>query len=303
MIYLPLNYNQINVLENSFIPSMVKSRNNRVYGFWERALFQRACSTIILNVPEKWNGAVKDFLYWCLFRYGYVSVFETDELGVVFNPCNLYGFDFFYQPTNCVIANPRLEKSLDLTIGKDTELLRLTPDYKGIWDIIGFFAEKLSTLDNALNLSIINNKFSYILSAKNKATAEALKKVMDKVNQGEPAVFVDKAIPDDATSKESPFQFWERDNLKNNYLTSMQLEDMQTLLNNFDSQIGIPTIPYKKKERMVTFEAESVVMDSTSRCQIWYDTLTNSIKNVNKMFPDLNLSVEMRYKESDGVEE
>lgn len=302
-MYLPMNYGQINTLENAFIPSMVKNRNNKVYAFWERALFQRACSTIIFNVPDIWKGSIRDFLYWCLFRYGYVAVFNTDEFGTVFNPCNLNGFNFYYQPTNCIIANPRLTESLDLKIGEDCELLKLTPDYMGIWDIVGYYAEKLAVMDGALNTSIINSKMAYILACKNKATAEAMKKLMDKINSGEPAVFFDKAIPNDPASKDTPYQFLERDNIKSSYITSELLMDIQTVLNAFDSQIGIPTLPYQKKERMVTSEAESKVLDATSRSVIWFDTLTESIEKVNAMFPELKLSAELRYKGGEEINE
>lgn len=296
-MYIPLNYEKVNIIENSYIPSMVKNRNNLVYAFWERSLFQRACSTVILNVPEQWEGNVRDFLYWCLFRFGYVAVFERPDLGLVFNPCTLKGFDFYYQPVNCLIANPRIKETLELKIGKDCGLLKLTPDYRGIWDIISYYAEKMAILDNAINLSIINSKFSFLLGAKNKAVAESLKKLMDKINKGEPAVIFDTKIADDPATKTEPFQYIERKNLKENYLTTIQLQDMQTLLNNFDAEVGIPTIPYQKKERMVTSEAESRQIDSTSRSVIWYDTLQNSIKETKKVFPELKLSIDLRYKE------
>lgn len=297
-MYIPLNYNQINAYENRFIPSMVKSTNNKVFSFWERALFQRACSVIEIKVPEMWKGAIKDFLYWCLFRFGYVAVFETDELGTVFNPCNLYGFNFYYQPTNCVIANPTLDESLDLEIGKDASLIRMTPDYLGVWDIIGYHAEKLAGLDASINTSIINSKIAYILAGKNKATVQALKKMMDKINRGEPAVFLDKALTDDAKSKDSPFQLIERSSLKEQYLTTDLLMDFQTILNSFDKEIGISTVPYFKKERMNADETNSNNEDAKSRCMVWLDTLNDSFIEVNKMFPALNLSASLR---NDGM--
>ena len=259
-MYIPLNYDKLNNIETAFIPSMVKNKNNLVYAFWERSLFQRACSTIIINVPEKWDGNIKDFLYWCLFRYGYSVVFNVKEYGTVFNPCTLKGFDFYYQPVSALISNPALQDDLELEIGKECELLKLTPDFMGIWDIIGYYAEKMAILDNAINLSIINNKFAYILGAKNKATAEALKKIFDMINRGEPAIVTDLKIADDPATKTEPFQYIERKSLKENYLTTEQLQDMQTLLNNFDAEVGIPTIPYQKKERLVTSEAERLTV-------------------------------------------
>lgn len=293
MNYIPLNYSQINARAGTYSPSMVKSFNNKTFAFWERSLFQRACSVLEFSLPESWQGQVKDFFYYCLFKFGFVAVFETDEMGVVFQPCTLNGYDFYYQPVEAIISNPKYQANLN--IGEETELIKLTPDYMGIWDIISYYAEKLSTLDNAINMSLINNKFAYIIGARNKTSAEALKKLFDKMNKGEPAVIWDMKLLNDPTDKEQPFQFIERKDLKSSYLTTDQLQDFQTLLNNFDTEIGIPTIPYQKKERMVTSEAESKIIDSTSRSIVWFDTISSSLKNVNDMF-DLNLSVSLRYK-------
>ena len=194
-----MNYEQLNMVDSSYIPSMVKTMNNKVFDFWVRSLFQRACSTIIINEPEQWNGQIRDFLYYCLFRFGFVAVFDRDEVGTVFQPCTLYGYNFYYQPTNALIVNPTLSQDLDLKIGEECQILKLTPDYLGIWDIITYYAEKLATLDSAINMSIINNKFAWIVGAKNKAAAEALKKLFDKINRGEPAVFFDKKLQDAMT--------------------------------------------------------------------------------------------------------
>lgn len=294
-MYIPLNYDQINSIEGSYIPSVVKSINNKVYEFWQRSLFQRACSVIEAELPDNWSGSVKDFLYYCLFRFGYVPVWYSAEYGYTFQPANLKGYNWYYQPTSCIVANPLLTESLELTIGTDCEILKLTPDYRGIYDIICYYAEKLATLDNALNMSLINNKFAFMLGARNKVAGQALKKMLDKVNRGEPAVIYDMKLLNDRTDKTEPFQVWERGNLKNSYLTTDQLRDFQTILNNFDNEVGIPTIPYEKKERMVASEAESRQMDSQSRATIWIECLNSSADRIKELYPDLTLSFKLRY--------
>lgn len=300
MNYLPLNYQQINVAAGTYNPSMVKSYNNQTFAFWERSLFQRACSVIQFELPEKWQGPVKDFFYYSLFKFGYVAVFETTELGKVFQPCTLNGYNFYYQPTDAQISNPKF--SATLKIGETCEIIKLTPDYFGIWDIISYYAEKLSVLDNAINMSLINNKFAFLLGARNKTASEALKKMLDKVNKGEPAVILDSKLLKDPTDKEEPFQLLEiQKNMKENYLTTDQLMDFQTLMNNFDTEIGIPVLPYQKKERMVTSEAESKIIDATSRSVVWFDTLESSMEVVNKHF-NMNLGVKLRYAQQEKPE-
>lgn len=296
--YLPLNYEQINVAAGTYNPSSVKAYNNKTFAFWERALFQRACSVLKFDLPEEWTGSVKDFFLFCLFRFGYVAVFDSPEFGMSFQPCTLSGYNFYYQPVRALVANPLA--NLDMEIGTECEILKLTPDYMGIWDIIWYYAEKLSCLDNAINMSLINSKFSFMIGARSKAAAEALKKMFDRINKGEPAVFYDKTLINDRKDTGPLWESPDIPNAKDNYLTHDQLQDFQTLINNFDCEIGIPTIPYEKRERMVTSEAESRTIDATSRSTVWYETLKSSIDRIKKLYTDITLDVELRYPPEKG---
>ena len=302
-MYIPMNYEHVNNINSMYIPSNVKYLNTQVFNFWERSLFQRAISVIDIKVPDEWSGSVKDFLYYCLFRFGTVAVFRNAEMGLVFNPGTFKGYNFYYQPTSYLIANPALEKkSLELEIGKDCAIIKIAPDYLGIWDIITYYAEKLSMLDSAINMSITNSKLAWILGARNKSIAQTIKKIFDKVNRGDPLVIYDAKMQDDPQTKKDPWQFLERTNIKNSYITTDQLQDFQTLLNNFDTEIGIPTIPYQKKERMVTSEADSRIIDSTSRSIVWKNTLDECFKIVNDMY-DLDLSCELRFYDPEDNED
>lgn len=297
MFYSPLNYQELNNLAGHYSPSMVKAYNNATYAYWERSLFQRAVSKIKTTLPDNWEGSRRDFLLYCLLKLGYVFVSYADSLGYWFNPGTLYGIDFYYQPTEFILANPRINE-LNLKsryeLHTEGELLKFMPDYRGIFDIISYYAEKLSALDNAINMSIINNKFCFILAAKNKATAEALKKIMDKINKGEPAVFIDKMIANDPNDQESPWQFIELQKLKENYITDKQLIDFQTILNAFDAEIGINTVPYQKAERFVSAEASSRMEDSQARIITAIECLKSSVKDIKKLYPDIVLDFDLR---------
>lgn len=297
MFYSPLNYQELNNLAGHYSPSMVKAYNNATYAYWERSLFQRAVSKIKTILPDNWEGSRRDFLLYCLLKLGYVFVSYADSLGYWFNPGTLYGIDFYYQPTEFILANPRINE-LNLKsryeLHTEGELLKFMPDYRGIFDIISYYAEKLSALDNAINMSIINNKFCFILAAKNKATAEALKKIMDKINKGEPAVFIDKMIANDPNDQESPWQFIELQKLKENYITDKQLIDFQTILNSFDAEIGINTVPYQKAERFVSAEASSRMEDSQARIITAIECLKSSVKDIKKLYPDITLDFDLR---------
>lgn len=300
-MYTPLNYQQINIAAGTNNPSSVKAYNNKSFAYWERSLFQRIQSVIDWTLPEAWEGKTRDFFLYCLFKYGYLAVSENAEFGYFFQPCGVSGYNFYYQPTDVIISSPLYQATLK--IGTECELLKLTPDYSGAWDIIWYFAEKLSLLDNAINMSLINCKIPFILGAKNKAIAQALKKILDQVNKGEPAVFYDSTLMNDPKDKDTPFQLLEIiKNPKDFYITDKQLQDFQGVLNEFDAEIGIPGLPYQKKERMVAQEATMRTYDGCARSQTWINTLTSSIAEIKKLYPDITLDAKLHYDvNNDGI--
>ena len=301
MAYLPLNYDKINLIEGTYQPSQVKC-NSVAFDYWVRSLFERATSNLEFGLPEMWQGDIANFWYYCMVRFGFVSIQDLtgrgkrgDEIGLCFSPVNLTGINFYYGRTLAVLSNPTLDESYELEIGKDCVLCCLTPDKIGIWDIITRYAEMLANLDNAINISIINNKVPYILGGKTKAAVQTLKKIMDKVNSGQPAVFYDSRIQDDAQTKDTPFQFLKLfDNPKQNYLTTDQLIDLHTILSDFDAEVGIPTIPYQKKERETEYESKSKITDGCARSLVWKRTVKQSLVEVNNMFPSLGITFNLK---------
>lgn len=294
-MYRPFYENQINLHDAFNHPSTVKTQNNRTFGYWERALFERAMFAIEFDRwPEEWHGRVKDFIVYVLFRRGFALVANDPAFGTFCQPCTLSGFDFYYQPVEAILANPKLNKRYIL--GKDAAILQLTPDYMGVWDIIDRFAGQMSNLDNALDMSLVNSKFAWLFGAKTKGAATALRKAFDQINRGEPLAIYDMRIVDDTQSKTEPFQHVDF-NVKGNYITTDLLNDMCTVLRNFDAEIGIPTLPYDKKERLVTSEADSRKIESQARASIWIDTINETAKDIKKIFPDIDIHARLRADE------
>lgn len=301
-MYRPYWQKEINLADTFHHPATVKTRNNKTFEYWERALFERAMFSIEFDRwPEAWRGRVKDFILWVLFRRGFCCVAHESEFGTFAQPCTLNGYDFYYQPTEAIVSNPAMKgDGKRYTIGEDCAILQLTPDYLGIWDIIERFAGQLSNLDNSLDLSLLNSKFAWLFGAKTKGAASALRKAFDQINRGEPLAIYDMRIQDDATSKTEPFQHVDF-NVKGNYITSDLLADMCTVLRNFDAEVGIPTLPYDKKERLVEDEANSRKIESQARASIWIDTLNETARDVRSVFPDIDIHARLRSMEG-GVE-
>ena len=283
MAYIPMNFEKINIATGLQKPSSLKVRNTNAYAYWERTLFHRVLSCIDFELPIEGNA--RFFVLWCLFRYGYVGVFKTNNEGLLFQPCSLSGYDVYYQPTKMIVANPTINNgSLDLTIHENAELLMITPDYIGVWDVIDYYASKLALMTESMDVNIVNSKFSYILGAKTKAGAGMLKKVLDLVNQGEPAVVFRQVKGVGINGDESPFHQVDLGNPKDRYITDLQLKDFATIMNQFNTEIGIPSVPYEKKERMVTDEANSKNVESQARITTWVNTFNSCAEIVNAKF-------------------
>lgn len=306
MDYFPLNFSQITSINSLNLPSTIKQRDNRAYGFWCRALFERAMSVFEWQLPETWLGAQKDLMNFVLARNGFGLVANDDDFGYFFQPCTLSGFGFFYQPTKAILSNPALNKTYD--IGKDCELVKMTPDFIGIWDIIDYFATKLAQLDTSINTALVNSKNAWMLFGSNKSAAQALKKATDLINQGEPAVVFDSRVllkQDAINENKEPvikIDLGARDNAE---IVGIQLQDVQTILTMFDTEIGIQTVGgnQSKKERLTEFESESKLFESQARCSVWIQELQDSFTRIKKLFPELEINVKLREPEQDETKD
>ena len=293
--------NTVDLLNGMQIPSTYYKDKSLEYRYWFRSLIHKIDSSIVFkNLPKGWSN---DFFMFCLWVRGYVLVFKTDrkdlqeygENGIVFNPCHVSGYDFYYQPTTALVSNPHMPTkfSYEFDLRKDNAaLLKLTPDFWGVLDIIDYYASKLAELSKGIDMSIINSKFGLIASASNEAQAATLKSVMDELQKGNPLVVYKDQLKesDEIIPRKEPFEIWIQE-LKKNYILTDQLQDFQTILNSFYTEIGLP-VAIEKKERMITSEADFASAQSQARIACWVETLRESLEIINKKF---NTKIEVEY--------
>ena len=281
------NERTIQMLENLHFPNTYWKGKTKEYQYWFRSLLQKVDSSLIFSgIPEGWSD---DFFHLCLWVFGFVAVFKSDrsdlekfgEDGILFQPCTISGFDFYYQPEKCLVSNPKYTK--EFKIGKDAELLKLTPDFLGILDIIDYYATKLAEISKGIDMGLINTKMPVILTASNDAQAETLKKIYDKVQTGDSlVVYKDTTEGDEIIPSKEPFEVWNND-FKQTYIVHNLLEDMQLILDSFYVEIGLP-VAIEKKERLVTSEADFASAQSQARISCWVQTLQESFDKIEKTF-------------------
>ena len=291
----PYSWEAENLFTSFLQPNKVKAIDNATYQFYFRYLFKRAISVFKFTLPETW---AKNFFEYVLFGLGFGAVVETDKFGVIFQKCGLQGVNVYYQPTNAIISNRLLKGILTPAIGLQTELIRLQPDFTSIVDIVSFFAQKLALSAEAVDMNLINSKLAYIFLAGDSTTATSMKKLYDQVAQGNPSVFADKKLFDDeGRPKWGTFS----QNLKENYITGELLADTRTIINDFDSMVGIPNANTTKRERMLTDEINANNVETKTLSELWYEEISESFDKVNAMF-DIGLKVERRFEDENNAD-
>ena len=280
-MYEPLDYEAINTYQGTYSP-VGTVENDLTTHYFFRALYQRALSIIDFGLPTEWN---KNYFKNVLFGTGFIGIIPTAEYGTIPQICTLTGYGLFLQPRKLLVSQPLVRYEGE--IGKDCELIRLTPDYRGICDIIEHYAVQLSTAFTSVKSSLVNSRLAYLAFAKNKQAAESLKIVLEKISAGDPAVIINKILKGEDLDGDSPL-FIEAYDVGRNYITDRLLEDMRNILNDFDREIGIPIID-DKKERRVIPEINMLISDAGSRLDTWTECLRESIDRVNSMF-DLNIT-------------
>lgn len=292
---------QIAILQNMSVPNTYWNLKSQQYQYWFRSLLQKIDSCLVFNnLPKDWS---QDFFLLCLWARGYVAVFESarfgdKETGIAFQPCTVSGFDFYYQPTKAIVSNPLYQK--ELIIHKDCEILKLTPDFNGCWDIIDHYATELAELTKGINVGLINAKMPCIVTADSMAESEKLKKVYDKVQAGESLVVwkedsnhFDKEI----MPRKNPFEDAFLNDFNKTYIVGELLENMQTIMDQFYMEIGLPVSNSDKKAHMLNAEADMSDAQAQSRVSCWVNTLKESLELINNHF-GTNMEVEKYEPES-----
>ena len=290
------DYDFINRYNAHIKPSTVHSQDNAIAWYFRRYLIQKILSVYEFDgIPETWS---KDYFLYTLFCWGFVAIVETDKFGVIPQHCSLFGYDVFYRPTHVTIANPLLRGILQPRIGVDCELIKMQPDYGSCVDIVSYYADLLALASESLAVNIVNSKLAYVFACDNKTVAESFKKMYDKLNEGNPAVFADSKLFDESGE---PLWTTFQNNLKQNYVAGDMLNDMLKIDARFCTEIGIPNVNMAKNSGVTDNEVEANNIDTKSKVSLWLETMSEGFDKVNEMF-DLNLSVKLRFERGENNE-
>lgn len=267
-------------------PPFVNNQPNASMNYWQRSLLQRLTALIDFdNLPQAGPdqyGWDKDALKYGLFMRGFQVVFQSKTYGVVPQPGTLTGYSLQFQPSGVMVATPYFQFTQPLQIGVNCELLKLTPDYTTLFDIVAKYAGELKEIDTSIRSSARNSRLAYALVAAGDRGARTLQAVREKIINGDD-VIVDEKIMRDKVNPDTPpwFQF-DRD-LKANYILNDLLDARRKTLVDFYREIGVRMID-DKKERLLTAEVYAGNAETFIRSEVWIETLKESCEKINRMF-------------------
>lgn len=288
---LPIFYDYQNREQSFTSPIPVYKLNNATTHYFARYIFQKLISNFRLTgLPDTWPT---NYFQYALFGNGVLAVIRTPEFGVIPQACGLTGYNVFYGPKSVTVANPLLNYTEPLEIGKECEIIQLMPDYCGILDLVYKYATEYALATQAFDVTLINSKLSVAFAAGNKTIAESMKKMYDQVSQGNPAVFIDSALirPDGRPSWEAIFRDMKGSGIINDLLTALEKLDAR-----LDTDIGIPNTNISKASGVSDAEVRANDLDTSAKVYLWRNTIREGMKKVNRMF-GLNLGVELVFSE------
>lgn len=296
--YAPYSSQIINEQQGYFRPSEVQTYNDATTALFERYLYFRLMSIYKITMPEWWDD---EFVYYTLITNGYMAVLDTEKYGIIPQACTIGGYNIYWNPNRFSVVTPSDSLIVqNAEIGVDGEMLRLTPDWLGLRDMIHYFAEKQALNSAAIDMNLLNSKVAFILAGKNKSAAQALKKIFDKIMKGSPAVAADNTILRDSAGNESIYAF-NRD-VKASFILPELLESFRELDRIFDEYMGIPNVGTEKKERLTNEEVNANNGKTRSLAETMLKMLQKSIRDIIKLYPELSgkLSAEYAFKNERG---
>ena len=281
---IPLPYSEANLYNGIFNPSTIHVQDTSLfYFFWRYLYYKVAAAFDIQNQPDYWDN---DYLKAVLIARGFAAVFDYLPVGPIPQNATIGNrIDIFYRPRRVIITNPAFEQSFDLEIGSECELIKFTPDYRGIGSLISYYAEQMALCAESAGVNLINSQLAFIFKVSDGKQAAAFKEMFDKIRGGEPAAWIDEELFDD--DGQPRWQTFNAD-IRSTFIAPEILEMLTAYESRFKEEIGLSDIPYQKKERFIEAEIEASNSGTGANIYTWIQSLNKSIERVNKMF-GLNL--------------
>lgn len=279
-------------------PQNVQGQNNLSCEYYRQELLNKVLGRITIEgMPEWWDSG---YVMTTLLINGYVGMFYLKKYGPVALECGTYGQNLFYRPTklqttNPVINNVRRKLVNNLpdfpeVINKEEygSLVRLTWNRRGISDKLDRYAYLLSQCDASMAVNLMNTKTTMIFAASSKKESDEYKSIVDDINAGKPAVYINENLLKNGNS------LFITNPAKQNFIASDIMTLKRSITNEFLTEIGINNANTDKKERLNSEEVNANNEEIQVNVEQWIEQVNYDLKSANRL---LGLNMEFKLKE------
>lgn len=245
----------------------------------------------VKNVPE----SIKyDFMKLCIVILGRCAFFDKFENKLIAMNCAPSGKpDLVYIPQNILITNPRFQKSYNLKLGEECEVVYCTsmdPYYwgrgsGGLYSLISTTASLLADNYLSLNIAQKNLRLTNAFAADDQNTVESLTAAMQDAYNGKPFLVVQKSLID-------KLETLPMTNTSDSQTLIQMLDIHKYILSEFYAAIGLQEAQQMKRERLITAEVEDGAELPLFNIQDMLQSIQDGFQRVNAMF-DTDMQIEV----------
>ena len=256
---------------------------------YQRQLLRLAKGCFNVDCRPEWDT---DFILDELLIHGYFVITDT-EVGVIPLRGEAYGNNIWRRPSNVIIANHILG-NLERTIGIDCEVVFLngSRDRRGIMDLINLYAMRLALCDSAWDINIANSKTTHVFGAADKKEAATLRKMVDEIQEGNPAVFVKSSNLQGVQSEVFSGK------AKENFVADLISLEKTKIKEEFLTVFGVNNANTDKRERLINAEVQSNNEELMADTEWWCYNLDKYCARANSMFGgDNSITIRMPFRD------
>lgn len=216
----------------------------------------------------------------------------------------LSGLDFYSRPKKAAQVNHTMEnrnvKAIyyegdkvdnSCVVARSTPYENCITGCHPLGQVLAVYAAKMTNADISIQSAMYNSRMAVLFMASDPEEVEEFKRIYKKVSLGEPAVMLnDNGIITDY-NRIQPFPMQSVDSIDKLF------DAKDRIKNEFLEWLGVPVVPYEKKERLVSGEVDNPYSEIRNNCLL--SVLRKWAERCNKVF-GTNIVVENNYNRGGG---
>lgn len=279
-----------------------KNRYKQLAFRWYNRLFELALSV------HKWGGELfeaplstcnADYFNAVLLTRGYGAILKDNEGKIRSLDCAVIGRDPYGYPTKVKVANAVLS-NIERTNHVDCVIVAANKLWKPAISTISYYAEQLARLQMSMIVNLDNTKMAHIFPVNNDPEAQAVRKMVENVANGDPAVIIKNSVFEDLIGKTGTLPVYSSGT---EYIADRIIDDIREITHDFLIEMGINCsgANEEKPERNLFDEVHSNDQEIMVNREYWAYPRRRACEQIQRMW-NIECTFSFTGEEADGIE-